>query len=81
MTKYTNKITQIAIIPDKEPIFAEGITKVSIDDEAAGEFIVISQSFENDEQKIKIDPDEWPFLKQAIDTIMDNIYHEEMPRS
>jgi hypothetical protein len=77
MTKYIERITQRIIMPEGTDIFDEGITRVEIDDEAAGEFIVIKQDYDDKENKIKIDFDEWPFVKKAVDKLIKEINHEK----
>lgn len=69
------RITQLTIVPDCEPIYSERATNVSIDDEAAGEYIVISQ----DEQKISLNPDEWPFIVEAVERLIKEIkeHHQQ----
>jgi hypothetical protein len=50
-----------------EPVFSESLTSVEIIDEGQGEFVQVSQN--EDEcvsQKIKISPEEWPELQNAI---------------
>lgn len=50
-----------------QPVFSEALIEVEIIDEGAGEFVQVSQR--EDEcvtQKIKISPDEWPELLNAI---------------
>lgn len=43
----------------ENPVFGEGVTRVEVDDEAAGPFIVLSQcSDEYGEQKIRVNLDE-----------------------
>lgn len=47
--------------------FHERATVITVEDEAAGEFLKIHQPHVNEDGTILIDPDEWPILKQAID--------------
>jgi hypothetical protein len=57
-----------AIGPASEPLFSERVTIVSIEDEAGGEFVVIEQQTDQPhDQRIAINPDEWPMLRTAID--------------
>ena len=56
----------LVVLPDGEPIFHERATRVEIDDEGAGEFLVLHQY----EGKMKIDPSEWPALRAAIDRMV-----------
>jgi len=45
-----------SVFPDNSnPIFGEGTTHISIDDEAAGGFIVLTQFPDEGEQKIRLD--------------------------
>lgn len=54
------------ITVDGSPIFSESATEIEIVDEAAGEFVELSQSMEG-YGKIGIDPSDWPTLRAAID--------------
>lgn len=51
-------------MPKGADIFDERATRITLDDEGAGAFVVVRQ--ENGESHIAIDPDEWPALRQAI---------------
>lgn len=51
------------VVKKDAPIFDESAFEVEIIDEAAGEFITVSQ----DGAKIRIDDTDWPMLKLAID--------------
>ena len=63
-------ITQVVVVNEGEPIFHESATIVSIDDEAAGEFVIVSQEDEHAENKIRIDVDEWPHIRRAINKMI-----------
>lgn len=63
---HTQRITAVALVPEGEPLFSEMVTHVRIEDEAAGEFVVVSQSRASGEQSIQIDVSEWPALRDAI---------------
>ena len=62
-------ITKALLVkPVGEPIYHEGVTEISIDDEVGGAFVVVRQfPDEQNAQGIKIDQDEWPLIKQAIE--------------
>lgn len=63
-------VRPIAWIVGKQdaPIFDEMATEVRIDDEAAGEFVLIKQHIETLEPgQIAIEPSDWPTLRKAID--------------
>jgi hypothetical protein len=50
-----------------EPVHSEALTSVEIIDEGAGEFVQVTQSDEDGvETSIKINPEEWPELCNAI---------------
>lgn len=63
------RITRITVAPPGEPIYSELVTHVEIEDESAGEFVVIKQSGRTD-NSIAINPDEWPALRAAIDRMI-----------
>lgn len=82
--KYTSRITQITALPVGEPIFSEGATVISIDDEAAGEFITIKQQMDYSsqmDQTVTFDPEEWDEVKGVIDQMFKDIkdYQDEKP--
>jgi hypothetical protein len=56
-----------------EPIFSEAVTHIEIENEAAGEYLQITQqsgSLDVKEQQIQITPEEWPKIKEAIETLI-----------
>jgi hypothetical protein len=68
------RITQLTILPKGKAIFDEESTQIEIEDEAAGEYVVIKQDYEpKGEQRIMIDPDEWPEIRRAVNRIMKEI--------
>jgi hypothetical protein len=68
---YQTRTLKIAVCIKGEAIFHEGTTEIEIVDEAAGEFLKVTQSPDDAEPGvIKIDPHEWPMLKAAIDRMM-----------
>lgn len=64
------KTLSVVVKPVGEPLFSEEATTISIVDEAGGEFVVVSQSARDDLGKIAINPEEWPTLRAAIDTMI-----------
>ena len=69
MNKSEIRTTAIVVAPEGEPLFSEMATRISIEDEAAGEFVEINQDAPEC-GKIKIDPDEWPTIRKAIDQMI-----------
>jgi len=67
MSKSTIRITRLTIGPAEAKLFDEFVTHVSIEDEAGGEFVELSQSFDGgDSRTIRIEPEEWETLSKAI---------------
>ena len=66
------RTTRVSLMPDDAAIFEESVTHVYIDDEAAGEFVVVSQHDHSKvvENKVAINPSEWPLLRKAIDQVV-----------
>lgn len=67
---YETRTIKLTILPKGEPLYHESATEVEIVDEAAGEFLEVSQNSEPFSSKIKIDIYEWPALKAAIDKMI-----------
>lgn len=65
------RITQLTIAPEGEPIFSEKAFAVQIEDDAGGEFLSVHC---HDDQcksgEIRIDPSEWPALREAINRMV-----------
>jgi hypothetical protein len=57
----------LIVLPDSEPIFHERATRIEIDDESGGEYVVVSQ---NENGKVTIDAAEWPVLRAAINRMV-----------
>ena len=60
----------MVVLPEDRPIFSEMATTVTIVDEAAGEFVEVGQSGDISLDKIAINPNEWPALREAIDMMI-----------
>ena len=57
--------------PENVPIFDEQNFVLTIEDEAAGEFLIVQSQQESLKAgEIRIDPQEWEELKDAIDTMI-----------
>ena len=68
---YETRITTVIHAPTDAAIFEGDVTYISIDNEAAGEFVVVKQIDDTAEPgTIKICPDEWPTLRQAINRMV-----------
>lgn len=80
---YKIRVTRLSIAPSNEPLFSELCTHLSIEDDAAGEYVTIQQQLQMPdvkEQKIQIDPEEWQALKYAVEKLLQEIEtNEELP--
>jgi hypothetical protein len=65
------RVTSMMIIPRGKPIFHEGVTEVSITDEAAGEFVRIKQFRTDRTGAIEVDVSEWPVVSQVIEWMLE----------
>lgn len=65
--EYEVRTTAVLVVPVGESIFSEGAITVRIDDEAAGEFLVLEQSTDAGLGKVSFDSEMWPVLRDAID--------------
>lgn len=68
--QYKARVRCVAVLPHGEPLFSEMATMVSIEDEAAGEFVEVSQCGRVDLGKIAINPEECPALRAAINRMV-----------
>jgi len=65
--EYETRTLKIIVLPKGESIFCEWATEIEIIDEAAGEYVRVSQNGSNAENaQICINPDEWPMISDAI---------------
>lgn len=82
MTKYVTTILKVAVHRESEnPVFGEGNTYVSVDDEAAGPFLVIEQDADGDNNSIgtaslRIDYEEFLAVAEAAKMLMHQLYIE-----
>ena len=67
--KYFLRVTRITVTPKDEPVFSEMATHVEVVDEAAGEFVQVTQEGIA-EREIRIYPSEWPAIRKAIDLLL-----------
>lgn len=68
--KYITNTKSLIVRPEGEAIFSERATTVSVDDEAAGTFVVIEQFGRSDSGKVAIDPEEWPAIRDAVEAML-----------
>lgn len=75
---YEVRTTAVLVVPKGEPIFAESAITARIDDDAAGEFLVLAQSDDRGDQSIRIDPEEWPLIVEAVGGLLKDIAAREV---
>ena len=61
--------TRLVVVPEGEPIFSDNAMHIEIEDEAAGEFVVVKQLLDGYGQ-IAISPKDWPAIRKAIDKLV-----------
>ena len=65
------RTTKLVVLPPTEPIFSEQATEVEIQDDAAGELVVVRQTYgSNGTNEIRVTPEEWPEVRKAIDQMI-----------
>lgn len=68
------RITQITLLPENEPIFSETAFIIQIEDEAGGEFVSVRSNDQSCQRgQIRIDSSEWEVLKSAIDRMIKEV--------
>ena len=68
--EYHRVITAIIVKPVNDPIYAESVTCVSLDDETGGGFVKVAQDTDDGANCIRIDMDEWPLIRRSIDRMI-----------
>jgi hypothetical protein len=68
--EYETRTLSVIVVAKGKPIFSEMATRVEIVDEAGGEYVEVSQQGRVDLGKIAINPEEWPMLREVIDTMV-----------
>ena len=68
-TEYETRTVAVAVGPKEVGMHDETITRIELDDQGAGEYVVLSKPGDDD-GKVRICPDEWPALRAAIDRML-----------
>lgn len=69
-TRYITRVAALAVMRPTDSIYSDTVTTVGLDDEGAGEYVVVKQPATDGEQCIRIDTAEWPTLREAIDAMI-----------
>ena len=67
------RITKLTVVPKGEPIFSLAATDIEIEDEAAGDFITLTQETDDTKNRIAFDIDEWSEIAEAVERIIADI--------
>jgi len=72
--KYITRTTKMTILPEGDPIFSEQATHIEVAQEAGSDgFLKITEG------SVCIDHDNWPAIKAAIETMLEDIKKHEQP--
>jgi len=63
---YETRTTKMIVGVKGEQLFHCSVTEIEIMDEAAGEFLEVSQ----EGGKLRFDPEEWPHVRNAIEKML-----------
>ena len=67
---YHTITTQRRVIPEGKDFCDEAVTIIGMDDEGGGAFVTIRQESAMDGDIIRIDPDEWPAVRAAVNRMV-----------
>lgn len=72
MKPMIQRYTRLTVLPEGEPIFSEMATHISIEDDASGEYVRLTQYNETTGKggHIDINPEEWPAIRDAINIMV-----------
>ena len=70
MTPIITITTRLCVVPSGKSIDDEAATTVGLDDEGGGLFVVIRQEENLDENEIRINPEEWPAIRAAVNRMV-----------
>ena len=76
---YEERITSVVVLPEGKPLFDPHATIIKLDDEAAGEFLIIQQQTDEGTGEIRIDIDEWPKIRRSINKMAKRARLEKKP--
>jgi hypothetical protein len=78
MTKYAKTILKMSIHREEvNPVYGEGNTYLSVEDEAGGPFLLIEQDNDGDVSSVRIDYEEFLVVAEAASEMMHQLYIEK----
>lgn len=75
--EYISRVTRITVLPEGQPIFSEMATHITIENEAAGDFVEIQQPHRTDNGVVGFDGREWPAIRAAVEELFADIKQRE----
>lgn len=76
---YEERITSVVVLPEGGRLFNPDATIIKLDDEAAGEFLIIQQHADESSGEIRIDIAEWPKIRRSINKMAKRARLEKKP--
>lgn len=70
MTPIITITTQHRVIPSGKTMDDEGVTIIGMADEGGGAFVTVRQEEQLNSNEIRIDPDEWPAVRAAVNRMV-----------
>lgn len=70
MTTLTTLTTRLCVVPSGKSIYDEAATTIGLDDDGGGLFVTIRQEDNLDTNEVKIDPEEWPAIRAAVNRMV-----------
>lgn len=67
--RYDIRITEICVMPKGQPVFSELTTRISIDDEAAGEFVKVTQEGGHTDVRESVETPDYRVKWQVVFTV------------
>lgn len=67
MNSYQIRTVAVMVLQEGDELFGETATEIRIISEGSGEFLEVSQVPDSGKQTLRIAPEEWPTLREAID--------------
>ena len=67
---YHTIIAQLRVIPSGKTIDDDGVTIIGMDDDGGGAFVTVRQEEQLNTNEIRIDPNEWPAVRAAINRMV-----------
>jgi len=67
------RATQLTVSIVAGRLYDEGVYTVTVDDEGAGEYLVIEENQDTGNGKIRVDAESWPELRDAVERLLKEI--------